>query len=617
MVRKIVLILLLTVFVTGCSPDKIPPQQGEPQEDTYHHSEEEETGDSTLSPDIKENSTDNEITDDTGTENRGEASGPAESGETGNTGELETEQYEEVPIISKEETALMFINAWKEMDLEKMDMLTYKPLEEFFYMSDILFASYYYLRDGDLAGFIRDGIETLKVYDQDAFEDIQAIQLPGDKDSLVLKMGNSFQLDFNFVLDESMWKLEMMDSLPVQVTRAVPEDWGSLDNMVLYDAKDVDGDGFIELLAMGYWGDWEGMGPEPSSAAGIYTYNGETFKKLFFKGIEDRLQDDRVLVEGGAIGRLTGDETLTIVFVEKSAMDEIQDFEQPDAEYFIGLYRLEDGRLNKTEEIDWMAAVQDSSHGTIMPKWLEIIGVKNFKGSDKEQVVIKAGLEIQSDGSEDVTVCEGVFILAAAEEGWKVEWSHVGTEGEYHQIIFDDVNSNGSPCKLYCMEDPSAEWEKGRIFEVSYQDGEWVESPVFEEKLDLKAVSDMDGDGYGEFLVWHKACLKVLSRQKKELWRSEELTGTREIPFAWMGNTGGEQRIYAALHQGTHVYWLSRIAAWKGTGYSLEHFWDSEELGTEGISAMIVTDKERDGEPDLMVNYSNDYLIRGQYFKMF
>lgn len=610
MIKRIVFVLVLTIILAGCSPDKIPPLQEDVNEDVQHQQQDEQVVESTL-PKTQENNEENEVPKENGQE------AAEEVGETVDTGEQVQGQTEQEPLINKEETALMFINAWREIDLEKMDMLTFHPLEEFFDRSDIFFASYYYIKNGDLAGYIRDGIETLKVYDQNAFDNIEIIQLPGAEDILIVRMGKSFELDFDFIQDDNMWKIKIMDSLPVQLTKAIPEDWTSLNNTVICDMQDVNRDGFIELLTMGYWGEWEGIGPEPSSALGIYIYNGEEFKTLYFKGIEDRLNENKVLIEGASMGHLIDNQSIVLVLAEKSAVDQMQAAEQHDVKYFLSLYGLEDGELMKIEEIDWSSLIKNNCEHEVTPKWLEVLGVKNLEGTDKENIIIKAGLEMEGSNDGDIIINEGIFVLSKEGEEWKVEWSHIGIDGEYHTIIFDQPNQNNHPCRLYYIEDHSNGDINGWIYEVSFEEGEWIENLVFCEKLDIKAVADMDGDGIDEFLVWDRGYLKILSHQGRELWHSEEMTGTREIPYAWMGRIGEEQRIVAALHRGTQVYWRSQITGWKGNDYDLQLSWDSEELGTEGISAVKVVDIEGDGEMDILANFSNNYLVRGQYFKVF
>jgi hypothetical protein len=92
---------------------------------------------------------------------------------------------------------------------------------------------------------------------------------------------------------------------------------------------------------------------------------------------------------------------------------------------------------------------------------------------------------------------------------------------------------------------------------------------------------------------------------------------TREVPFAWIGAYGGRQRIAAALHLGDYVNMNSEIHVWEGEDYKLQDTWRSETLGSDGITAMIVRDINRNGKPDILANYTNDYLVLGQYFKIF
>lgn len=382
--KMLVVLLLVTVVATGCTPDIQPPQGEEGIENKIEYGAEEETagGSQDTTPSGEERDKLPQQEGNNKEEVQQQAGNNSENTET-DPGSVQqsSNQKKTGPLLSQEETALMFINAWKQKDLEKMDMLTLQPLKEFFFNSDIFFASYDYLKGEDLAGFIRDGIETLEVYDPYAFENVQIVSKGESGDRLRARLGNAFEVYFEFVSGGDMWKIRMLDSWPVQTQGKVPDDWTTLNKTIIKQVKDVDGDNFAELLTMGYWGDWEGMGPEPSSALGIYTFDGEKFIPLFFKGIEDRLSEDRVLIPQGCMGHITGDNFFELLLVEKDAAELAQPDGKPQAEYFLTLYTLEGGKLAKTEEIDWkallkgeMEQVQEDGNRVIEPRWIEIGG---------------------------------------------------------------------------------------------------------------------------------------------------------------------------------------------------------------------------------------------------
>ena len=71
------------------------------------------------------------------------------------------------------------------------------------------------------------------------------------------------------------------------------------------------------------------------------------------------------------------------------------------------------------------------------------------------------------------------------------------------------------------------------------------------------------------------------------------------------------------LLMGYYVNMDSGIHVWEGEDYKLQNTWQSEVLGSDGITAMIVRDINRNGKPDILVNYTNDYFVLGQFFKIF
>ena len=92
---------------------------------------------------------------------------------------------------------------------------------------------------------------------------------------------------------------------------------------------------------------------------------------------------------------------------------------------------------------------------------------------------------------------------------------------------------------------------------------------------------------------------------------------TKEVPYAWIGSVAGKQRIVAALHMGDYINMKSAIYVWEEQEGRMDSLWQSEALGTDGITAMMLRDLNKDGKPEILVNYTNDYLIWGQFFKIF
>ena len=68
---------------------------------------------------------------------------------------------------------------------------------------------------------------------------------------------------------------------------------------------------------------------------------------------------------------------------------------------------------------------------------------------------------------------------------------------------------------------------------------------------------------------------------------------------------------------GDYINMKSAIYVWEEQEGRMDSLWQSEALGTDGITAMMLRDLNKDGKPEILVNYTNDYLIWGQFFKIF
>ena len=94
------------------------------------------------------------------------------------------------------------------------------------------------------------------------------------------------------------------------------------------------------------------------------------------------------------------------------------------------------------------------------------------------------------------------------------------------------------------------------------------------------------------------------------------LRGYKEVPCL-IGVDGGTPKGLPALQTRDYVNMNSGIYVWEGEGYNLENEWASEALGSDGITAMMVRDMNKDGKSEILANYTNDYLVWGQFFKIF
>ena len=601
MYRKMIGILIITALLAGCSTETAGPTDPPVQKETIIGSREE----------IKE------VSSSQGTGEMDEVEDWVMVPVGEEPGDDGTGQRQENVLISQEQAVRLFLDAWEHNDLEKMDMLTLQPLEEFFRQSQMNFASYRYLDNGDLAGFVRDGIGKLKDYNIDNFDNARIENPLPNGDRLKVGIGDYLNLDVMLVLDRNMWKLYTMEASLLGFEEAVPQDWDTLGQLVLADLKDMEGDGSHELLAIGIMGEWEGIGPEPTSAIGIYTYSGGKIANLYYRDMNDRLENDRVVTEGG-MGRVLESHPAVLVLIEKTAQDNLAVIEGPDTEYYVSLYSLEDDQLKKVGEIDWKGAVSKALGSRIKPEWVELLGVKSLKSSATESVVLRVGFRHASERDRLYQTNEGIFVLSHDGAKWYTDWYHEGTFGEYHTVVFEESADAMEPIKFYYIEDmPFEEGDGGGVFEVSYRNGRWNEVRVFEDKLNIKAAGDMDGDGVEEFLVFDERKLKVHSRDGEIMAEVSLPQDTREVPFAWIGVSGGRQRIVAALHMGDYVNMNSGIHVWEGEDNKLQNTWQSEALGSDGITAMIVRDINMNGKPDILANYTSDYLVLGQFFKIF
>ena len=598
---KMIGILLITALLTGCSTETAGPTDPPVQKETIIGSREEVKEVSSIQGTGEMDEVEDWVMVPVG----------EEPGDNGNG------QRQENVLISQEQAVSLFLDAWEHNDLEKMDMLTLQPLEEFFRQSQMNFASYRYLDNGDLAGFVRDGLGKLKDYNIYNFDNARIENPLPNGDRLKVGIGDYLNLDVMLVLDRNMWKLYTMEASLLGFEEAVPQDWDTLGQLVLADLKDMEGDGNDELLAIGIIGEWEGIGPEPTSAIGLYTYSGGKIANLYYRDMNERLENDRVVTEGG-MGKVLEGHPAVLVLIEKTAQDNLAVIEGPDIEYYVSLYSLEDGQLKKVGEIDWKGAVSKALGSRIEPEWVELLGVKSLKRGATESVVLRVGFRYASEREHLYQTSEAIFILSHDGAGWYTDWYHEGTFGEYHTVIFEETTDAMESIKLYYIEDmPLEEADGGGVFEVSYRNGRWNEVRVFEDKLNIKAAGDMDGDGTVEFLVFDETKLKIHSRDGEVMAEVGLPRDTREVPFAWIGVSGGRQRIVAALHLGDYVNMNSGIHVWEGEDYKLQNTWQSEVLGSDGITAMMVQDINMNGKPDILANYTNDYLVLGQFFKIF
>jgi len=306
-----------------------------------------------------------------------------------------------------------------------------------------------------------------------------------------------------------------------------------------------------------------------------------------------------------------------MVFIEKTAQDNLAVVESPEVEYNISLYRLEGRDIRKIGEIDWKSAASDVLDNRSTPEWVELLGVKRLREDSLESLVLRVGLKDSKDANNGNKTNEGIFALSYHKGEWSTDWYHVGTHGEYHTVVFEQAANRDHAVNMYYIEDsPYDDNTEGAVFEVDYHNGEWTDTRLFSTKLDIRAAGDMDGDGINEFLVYNGLTLKVYSANGKVLWNANIPKDTKEVPYAWIGEMGGKQRVIAALHMGDYVDWTSQIYVWEGENYDLKQSWVSETLGSDGITAMKVADLDKDGEPEILVNYTNDYLTWGQFFKI-
>ncbi len=601
MLKRLLVIFISAALLTGCSTETdIPPTLQDP---VQADSDEEEA---------RQVAVINQPTEVVG--NNGWSIIPA-GGQSEDQSEDQQQPQSNV-LLNQEQAVRLFLEAWEQNDLEKMNMLTVQPLEDFFKQSDVSFASYQYLDNGDLAGFVRDGLARLKDYNIDSFTGAQIENPLPNRERLTVSMGDYLNFNIMLVLDRNMWKLKSMETLVNGIEVAEPQDWDTLGQTVIYDLKDMDGDGSYELLTMGSWGEWEGIGPEPSKAIGIYNFHDQNVTKLYFRDMSNRLEDQRVVIEGG-MGRVMEDHPIMLVLIEKTAQDNLAVVDGPEAEQYISLYALEDGDLEKIGEIDWKSIISDVLENRNIPEWIELLGVRKLKEDALESLVLRVGLKDSHDVVNDNRVSEGIFVLSYNNGDWSTDWYHVDTFGEYHTVVFEQAGTHDHAVKMYYIEDsPDDEKKGGGVYQVYHSDGKWKDTRLFSDKMDIKAVGDMNGDGDNEFLVYDGMMLKVYSSDGEVLWSTNIPKDTKEIPYAWIGIVGGRQRVITALHIGDYEEWTSRIYEWKGKNFDLRNSWSSEPLGSDGITAMKVSDLDKDGEPEILVNYTNDYLIWGQFFKI-
>ncbi len=520
-------------------------------------------------------------------------------------------------LLSQEQTIKLFMDAWEKNDLEKMNMLTAQPLEEFFRQSELNFVSQRYLEIGNLLGFARDGMNRIKEYSPGAIKDIKIEGLSRDGKRAKINMGEGLDFDVTFVLDGDIWKMEKMIAGIPGLELAESMEWDTLDQLVLVDIKDMDGDGNYELLTMGFRGEWEGLGPEPTSAIGIYKNYDKKMISLYFSDMKKRLKGDRVVLEG-RMGKVLKDQPVLLVLIEKTAQDNLAVIEGPAPQYYVSLYRLERGSLIKIGEVDWEGAVTDVLKDQIVPEWVELLGVKKLKRGATDSIVLRVGFRDRSDRDDVYQTNEGIFILSHDGDRWHTDWHHGGTHGEYHTVVFEEKVPHNVPIRMYYIEGATYyNKDMGGVFEVYHRNNRWIDEGIFTERLNIKAAGDITGDGNIEFLVFDDTKLNVYTKEGEVLWSVIPPKDTKEVPHAWIGNIDGKQRIIAALHIGDYVDMTSGVYVWEEQDGFMQSLWQSGALGSDGITAMLIRDLDRDGVPEILVNYTDDYLLWGQFFKVF
>ncbi|HHY95354.1 MAG TPA: protease complex subunit PrcB family protein [Firmicutes bacterium] len=550
------------------------------------------------------------------------------------------------------QVAAEFFRRWGELDLKGMTALMLVPPEKFIPGSDIVFAPFYPKEcPDDVPAFVQASRDLIRQYDAQAWEKVTIEESKANPTAfpasvrIQLRLGQApYHIWAEMQLTDEGWRVRMLDSLPVKVETPVPPSAFSLDRLQPMDVRDLDGNPGAEVLGWAFWGEYEGMGPEPSGARGFFSFRDGDLKKLWFT--KEGPAPGWVWTGEGAMGHLTSPDSLDLLLVRRPA--NLDGKPQSQEGPLLGLYRLPadtqappagpkpatgaqanataaqadtTGAIEKVADVPWP---QVAPAGTAV--YYGLMAARPLDDVPGDEVVISAFCTPpQGSAYQQVLVCR----LHGA--SLQVLGRHQSPPGQSLYLTFAQVTPGGGTQK-----DPSRSrlyvwtWGGQQFTAVDFGDGKFTPVSLPVPRQTVLAAADIDGEGTDEFLVeTARHHLQLVGRDGSVCWETTDYKGIRQ---AWMGLVKGKLTIVASepgADAGRVIRWEARegstapsadVNTGRGDGsatLTLERTWSSPPLGRDHLSSLWVLDADGDGELEILVTSSDDFLAPADYLHIF
>ncbi|MEW6398601.1 MAG: S-layer homology domain-containing protein [Bacillota bacterium] len=531
--------------------------------------------------------------------------------------------------------ALEFFRRWADLDLEGMSALMLVPPEKFIPNSDIVFAPFYPKKyPDDLPDFVRASRDLVQQYDPSAWENpvIQESRVdPSASPPAVrvhLRLGQApYDIWAEMELtDEGMagWRMHMMDSLPVPSGVPAPPSSFSLERLQPTDVRNLDGTPGVEILGWAFWGEYEGTGPEPPGARGLFSFREGKPHPLWFT--REGPAPGWVWTGEGVMGHLTGPHSIDLLLVRRPAYLDGQPT-GPEGPR-LGLYRLKQpapdrepatgagGTLEKVADVQWpQLAPADTA------VYYGLMAARPLDDAAGDEIVISAFCTPPTGPAYQI-----VAVCRLKDTSLEVLGTCRSPAGQSLYLTFappgaGTTGGEPAPCRLYV-------WAQGGQEVTALVPPTGAERAFAPATLPVphhavKAAADLDGDGHDEFLVeGPRHRLELLKGDGTGLWETSAYKGAGQ---AWMGLVDGKVNVVMA-EPGADAY---RVVRWEGeppaggstaggrAGMILERVWASPPLGRAHISSLWVADVQGDGRPEILVTSSDSYLAPADHVHAF
>lgn len=535
------------------------------------------------------------------------------------------------------EAALQFFRRWGELDLEGMKNLMLVPPERFIPGSDIVFAPFYPKKyPDDLTDFVRSARNLVRQYDPSAWENVTAADSRIDamasppRVSVSIRLGNApyhirTEMELaNEGLATPGWRVRMLDSLPVKSQGMAAPSTYSIEQLQPWDIRDLDGVPGVEILGWAFRGEYEGMGPEPPGTLGVLSFRKNGFERIWLT--REGPEQGRVWAGEKAIGHLTSKDGIDLFLVSRPAYLDGKPLreEAPRLEWY--RMNLRKGDSPSKDDPPVLQKVTDVAWPSLAPGDTKVhyglIAARPLDDVPGDELVIFAFCTPPSGNSYQV-----VAITKLEGNSLRVLTSLTSEPAQslYMTIAQPNTGPAQSPDSRSSRSDGASHrvyiwaWEDSNVTALKFQEGrlEWVTLPITHQRL--IAAADIDGDGLDEFLVEvPRHQLQLVEHDGNLLWKTADYKGAGQ---AWMGALDG-RLVLVMSELGAD---LNRVVRWEGKAQvaraqgliSLQRAWSGPPLGIAHVSGLWVVDIEGDGDLEVAVTSSDEYLAPADYFHVF